>query len=63
MYFLYFIQCSRTCGVGVQRRVVKCMTDSEEDCSKKWCDKKTQPPFERRCFLQGCSATSNYATF
>ena len=47
------IQCSVRCGIGTKTRVIKCMAESEDECSG-----VTRPPTETTCDMGPCSSRS-----
>lgn len=55
-----FLQCSASCGGGVQRRLIKCVdtkaeTDEEVDAAQ--CDDELQPVSTQKCNVQECERT------
>lgn len=55
--FFTTLQCSASCGGGVQHRLIKCVdtkavTDDEVDAAQ--CDHELQPASTQKCHVQEC---------
>lgn len=55
--FLFVLQCSLTCGKGVQTRTITCVKDatSNEPVSDSLCDASAKPNEQQSCVLAVCN--------
>lgn len=51
--YLSLLQCSKTCGTGIQRRIADCVNDMNELVDEKEC-RKSERIEERSCGTQKC---------
>ncbi|XP_046403340.1 ADAMTS-like protein 4 isoform X2 [Ischnura elegans] len=56
-YTTEWTQCSKPCGMGVQRREVKCVDENQRSSLR--CPEETRPVQRRACNTQDCSASVN----
>ena len=50
-----FIQCTTTCGTGVQTREIQCLSPvTETVVNHDFCDSATMPAPRQECFLRNC---------
>jgi len=61
-YIYPWESCSKTCGVGMRRRNVKCFADSKEDPKAKWCKSEDKPITEEECFEHECEDVTTPTT-
>lgn len=58
---LFFSQCSKSCGVGYQRRDVFCEMENGEKVTENECDIKEKPVERRKCFDKSCELSAKLA--
>lgn len=61
-YIYPWESCSKTCGMGIRRRRVKCFADSKEDPEEKWCKAIDKPITEEQCFEEKCKVPTTSGT-
>lgn len=62
VFFVFFktLQCSASCGGGVQRRLIKCVdtkAETDEEVDPAQCDHELQPASTQKCNVQECERT------
>lgn len=54
-----FLQCSASCGGGVQHRLIKCVNtkaETDEEVEEAQCDHEPKPESAQKCNLQECES-------
>ena len=54
MCSLNILQCSSSCGNGIERRVVKCLHSSGQFLDDSRCSQENRPAEERHCEMTPC---------